>query len=105
MTDLLIIVIIGIGSYLTRVSFIAALGTRPMSPALERPLKYVAPAVLAALVVPAVVLNDGAADLSPLSNPEFLAAVVATLVAWRTRSVAATIVIGMGALWFLQAIA
>ena len=52
-----------------------------------------------------MVCSDGAADLSPLSNPEFLAAVVATLVAWRTRSVAATIVIGMGALWFLQAIA
>jgi len=104
MSDLLIIVIIGIGSYLTRVSFIAALGTRPMSPTLERPLTYVAPAVLAALVLPAVVVKDGSPDLSPLSNPEFLAAVVATLVAWRTRSVAATILIGMGALWLLQAI-
>ncbi len=105
MSDLLIVVIVGSASYLTRVSFIAALGTRPMSPALERPLKYVAPAVLAALVVPAVVLNDGSPDLSPLSNPKFLAAVAAALVAWRTRSVVATILLGMGVLWLLQAIA
>ena len=105
MSNLLIIVIIGMGSYLTRVSFIASLGTRPLSPALERPLKFVAPAVLAALVVPAVVLNEGSPDLSPLSNPKFLAAVVAALVTWRTRSVVATIFSGMGMLWLLQAIA
>jgi branched-subunit amino acid transport protein len=103
-SNLLVIVIVGIASYLTRVSFIAALGTRPMSPALERPLKFVAPAVLAALVVPAVVLSNGSPDLSPLSNPKFLAAVAAAVVAWRTRSVVATILLGMGVLWVLQAI-
>jgi branched-subunit amino acid transport protein len=104
MSDLLIVVIIGIGTYAIRVSFIAALGTRPISPTLARPLKYVAPAVLAALLVPAVVLADGSPDLAPLSNPKFVAAVVAGLVAWRTRSVAATILGGMGVLWVLQAI-
>jgi branched-subunit amino acid transport protein len=103
-SDLLIVVIIGIGTYAIRVSFIAALGTRPISPTLARPLKYVAPAVLAALIVPAVVLTDGKPDLGPLSDPKFIAAVVAGLVAWRTRNVAATILVGMGVLWVLQAI-
>lgn len=105
MSDLGIIVIIGIGSYLIRLSFIAAIGTRSLSPALERPLKYVAPAVLAALVAPAVILKDGSADLAPLSNPKFLAAFIAALVAWKTRSVVATIIVGMGVLWVLQALA
>lgn len=105
MSDLAIIVIIGIFGYGIRVSFIAALGTRPLSPTLERPLKYVAPAVLAALVVPAVVLVDGTPDVAPLSNPRFVAAIVAALVAWKSRSVVATIVVGMAVLWVLQALA
>jgi branched-subunit amino acid transport protein len=104
-SETLVVVVIGVGTYAIRVSFIAALGTRPISPTLARPLKYVAPAVLAALVIPAVVLSEGAPDLAPSSNPKFLAAVAAGLVAWRTRNVAATILVGMGLLWLLQAIA
>jgi branched-subunit amino acid transport protein len=49
--------------------------------------------------------NEGSPDLSPLSNPKFLAAVVAALVTWKTRSVVATILSGMAMLWLLQAIA
>lgn len=95
---------IGVGTYLLRLSFIGVLGTRPMPVWAQRPLKYVAPAVLAALVLPAVTLVDGSVDLSPLGNPRFLAAVVAGLIAWRLRSVAAVIVVGMGLLWVLQAL-
>ncbi|MCP5115502.1 MAG: AzlD domain-containing protein, partial [bacterium] len=63
-----------------------------------------APAVLAALVVPAVVLAEGSVDVTPFGNPRFLAAVTAALVAWRLKNVAGVIVVGMGLLWILQAI-
>lgn len=104
MSEWLIVAVIGIGTYVLRLSFIGLLGTRPLPMWAEQPLRYVAPAVLAALVVPAVVLADGTADITPFGNPRFLAAVVAGLIAWRLKSVAGVIVGGMGVLWILQAI-
>lgn len=104
MSNLAIVLVIGVGSYLLRLSFIGVLGTRPMPMWAQRPLKFVAPAVLAALVLPAVLLVDGQADISPAGNPRFLAALVAGLVAWRLKNVAGVIIVGMGLLWILQAV-
>ena len=104
MSDWLVVAIIGVGTYAMRLSFIGLLGTRPMPIWAQRPLRFVAPAVLAALVVPAVTLSEGAVDVTPLGNPRFVAAVVAALVAWRLRSVAGVIVVGMGLLWVLQGV-
>lgn len=104
MSNLAIVLVIGVGSYLLRLSFIGVLGTRPMPMWAQRPLKFVAPAVLAALVLPAVLLVDGQADISPTGNPRFLAALVAGLVAWRLKNVAGVIIVGMGLLWILQAV-
>jgi branched-subunit amino acid transport protein len=71
-------------------------------PRLERALRYVPAAVLAALVVPAVVAADGSPTL--LGNDRLLAGAAAALVAWRTESVLATIVVGMVALVALGAV-
>ena len=96
------VVIIGLGTYLTRLSVIGAFGEREMPAWLERPLRYVAPAVLGAIVLPAVVLPKGVIDLVPASNPRFLAAVIATLVAVKWRNVSLVIAVGMGSLWLLD---
>ena len=47
-------------------------------------------------------LTDGSVDLSPVTNPRFIAAVVAGLVTWRLKNVVWAIVVGMGMLWLLQ---
>jgi branched-subunit amino acid transport protein len=96
------VVTIGVGTYLTRLSFIGAFGERDMPVWLERPLRYVAPAVLGAIVLPAVVMPDGVVDLFPASNPRFLAAVVAGAVAVKWRNVSLVIGIGMASLWILD---
>lgn len=98
----LAVVVIGVGTYLTRLSFIGAFGEREMPAWLERPLRYVAPSVLGAIVLPAVVLPDGMIDLVPASNPRFLAAVIAGAVAYKWRNVALVIVVGMVSLWLLD---
>jgi branched-subunit amino acid transport protein len=98
-----IVAAVGVGTYLGRLSFIAVLGVTGVPPWLGRALKHVAPAVLAALVAPAVLAPDGSIDAG-LGNPRLYAALVAAVVAWRVRSVAATIVIGMALLWVLQAL-
>lgn len=96
------VIAIGVGTYLTRLSFIGAFGEREMPAWLERPLRFVAPAVLGAIVLPAVVRPDGAFDVIPASNPRFLAAVLAGLVAYRWRNVTVVIVVGMVALWVID---
>lgn len=62
-------------------------------------LIYGALAVQAGL--PEILAATGELNLSPL-NPRLLAGVAAVLVAWRTRNVWATIVVGMVALLTMQ---
>jgi branched-subunit amino acid transport protein len=102
MNPWLVVIIIGTGTYLTRLSFVGMLGNGTMPLWAERPLKYVAPAVLAALTLPAVLLRDGAVDVTPTGNPRFLAAAAAAVVVVRFRSVSWGIGAGMGVLWLLQ---
>lgn len=92
------IAITGTGLYVLRLSFLQFRGAVDEFPsALERSLTYLPVAVLAALVFPAVFTLDG--TVGGLVNPRVVAASVAVLVAWRTRNVVATIVLGMGVLW------
>jgi branched-subunit amino acid transport protein len=104
MSDWLVVVVIGVGTYALRLSFIGILGTRPLPIWAQRPLRFVAPAVLAALVLPAVALAEGSVDVTPVGNPRFLAALTAALVAWRLKNMAGVITVGMGLLWILQAV-
>ena len=103
MTNLVIVLSVGFGTYLARLSSIGLFGDRRLPPALERALEYIAPSVLAALVLPAVIRPEGAVDLTP-ENLRLFAGVVAALVAWRSRNVLLTTAAGMGALWVLQAV-
>lgn len=64
-------------------------------------LQVIAPAALGALVLPAVVRPEG--NWSPF-GPEAGAALVAAVIAWRTRSTAWTISLGFASLLALQAL-
>jgi branched-subunit amino acid transport protein len=97
----LVLLTAGLITFGLRLSFIALFGRLSVPSWLTRALRYVPPAVLSAIIFPDVLLPGGSLDLSPL-NPRLLAALVAALVAWRTRSLALTIVVGMGILLFLQ---
>ncbi|MFB6204929.1 MAG: AzlD domain-containing protein [Haloglomus sp.] len=99
----LVILAAGVGTFLFRASFLflfERFGGVP--PRLERALRYVPAAVLAALVVPALVAPDGTPVL--LGNDRLLAGALAALVAWRTESVLATIAVGLVALTALVAV-
>jgi branched-subunit amino acid transport protein len=92
----------GLLTFATRLSFIALLGRFEPPPLVFRALRLVPPAVLSAILVPELVLRQGAADLS-FSNLRLLAGLVAVGVALWTRNVLATVVAGMVVLWLLQA--
>lgn len=95
------IVTIGLLTFAIRGSFIALFGRLDeIPPSVERVLRFVPAAVLAALVAPAIVTTDpttGTLELDTLT-----AGGVAGAVAWRTKDVLATMAAGMGVLWLIR---
>lgn len=95
------IVVSGAGTFAMRASFLAvAHRLVTMPPAAARVLRQIPPAALAAIIAPALVRPEGRFDLA---QPRLLAGAVAALVAWRTRNVGLTLVVGMAALMALEA--
>lgn len=97
----IIIFIVGILTFGIRLSFIVILDRWQPPPIVERALRFVPVAVLSAIIAPELSLRDGILDLSP-GNERLIAGIVATLVAWKTKNIIWTILVGMGALLALQ---
>lgn len=98
----LVIVAAAVGTLALRASFVVLFRrVETVPPRVEQALGYVPPAVLTALVVPAVVVVDGSIAVSP-GNERLIAAALATLVAWRTERVLPTLAVGMAAFWGLR---
>ncbi|MFJ4374211.1 AzlD domain-containing protein [Pseudomonas japonica] len=93
--------LIGLGTFALRLSFIELYGNLRVPPLVTRALAYVPASVLAALVLPAVVYPQGHGDFV-IGNPQIPAALIAAGVAWKTRNTVLTLAVGMGALWGLQ---
>ncbi|MBI5305958.1 MAG: AzlD domain-containing protein [Chloroflexi bacterium] len=98
----LIILVAGIVTYATRLSFIAAHGRVDMPVWFTRGLAFVPVVVLSAIILPELLAHGGAFDVS-LGNARLLAGILAGLIAWRTKNVWLTIALGMIALFALQA--
>lgn len=96
MTDLTIVVIVAVGTLAMRASLVAFFGDVAIPPRIEQGLRLVAPAVLAGLVAQGL-FADG--DTIRTSGSWYVAALVATLVAWKTRSITLTLIAGMAAVW------
>jgi branched-subunit amino acid transport protein len=96
------IVFAGAGTYAMRLSFVAFAHRLTTLPAwVHRVLRQIPPAALASLVLPAVLRPEGHIDFT---QARFAAGVLAAIVAWRTRSSALTLVVGMAALLVLRSI-
>jgi branched-subunit amino acid transport protein len=97
----LILIFGGLATYLTRLSMILLFSRWEIPAWLKRALRLVPAAVFSAIIAQEVLTQNGAVYLAP-HNTRMLAAAVATLVAWKTRSVLLTILVGMATLWVLQ---
>ena len=94
------ILLAGAGTFAMRASFLAAAHRlAEVPPNVQRLLRQIPPAALASIVVPAFVRPEGDLDLL---SAQLAAGLVATLVAWRTRNIAATLVVGMTVLMVLD---
>ena len=94
---------VGALTFALRWSFIALADSVAMPAGVQRALRFVPAAVLAAILLPAIVVDEGHIALTP-DNLRLFAAVAAAMVAWRTRNMLYTIATGMLVLWVLQAL-
>lgn len=97
----LVMIIAGLLTFATRLSFILLLDRIRVPEWFRRGLRFVPVAVLSAIILPELTSPNGRIFLS-WRNPQLLAGAVAILVAWRTKNVILTIVAGMGALLIFQ---
>ncbi len=94
---LLLVAVAGALTFALRASFLVAGSRLRLGGSLRTALEYVPAAVLAALVTPAL-FAPGPVRFGPL-DARLLAGAVAAVVAWRTKNVLLTFVVGMLALW------
>lgn len=99
----LFILLLGVTNFLLRGSFLLVLARLGLPAYVERAMRFVPPAVFAALVVPELVLGAGSLNVQP-GNAKLIAGVAAGLIAWRTRNTIATIAGGMVMLHLARAL-
>jgi len=90
----------GLMTFAARYSMIGLFGDRPIPASLKRLLGYVAPAVMAAIIAPEVLVIDGVITLA--DNARIPAFMGAALVAFWSRNVPLTILAGMLLLWGIE---
>ncbi len=82
-------------TYLPRLLPTLFLSGRNLRPIIIAWLRLVPPAVLAAMLAPSLLVREERVDLG-IDNLFFWAALIAFPVAWKSKSLFATVVIGMG---------
>jgi branched-subunit amino acid transport protein len=93
----------GVVTYGVRLSVLVFVSHTSLPIAVRDALRFVMPAVLFAIILPAVLYvgDDQSFDLTP-GNERLLAAVFAAAVAWYSKNVWLTVIAGMAALWLLE---
>ncbi|HUX42180.1 MAG TPA: AzlD domain-containing protein [Rectinemataceae bacterium] len=89
-------------TFLVRYAMFATAGRVEIPPFVSRALRYVPPAVLSAIIVPAVLLPGGKDLELSLGSPQLVGALVALIVGRLSGNILAVIVSGMGVFWLWQ---
>jgi branched-subunit amino acid transport protein len=98
----LVMILSGLANFASRFSMIGIFRDKSLPVIIRQLLSYIAPSILAAIILPAVVIVEGHLILS--GNPQIPAFIFAVVVALFTRNVIVIIASGMAALWLLSAL-
>jgi branched-subunit amino acid transport protein len=91
-------------TFTPRYGVLALLGRMEMPKPIFRALRFVPPAVLSAIILPALLLDKDGNLYIALDNSYLVAGIVAGIIAWRSRNLLLTIVLGMLVLWGYRAL-
>ncbi len=104
MNEFLLVLGMALVTFAVRYPVLVLVSKIPMPDRMFRALRYVPPAVLAAIIAPALLLPDGKTlDFSP-TNTYLVGGIIAGLIAWRTKNLLLTIVLGMAFFLLLRAL-
>jgi len=98
---LALLAVVGVLTFLYRYAMIGIFALHSLPGWLHALCRHIAPASFAALTASALFVNAGEVQFA-FDTPRPWAALAAVLVAWRTRSVLATIAAGMATLYLLK---
>lgn len=101
MTAFIATLVVGIGTYLSRAIFILALAKRRIPDGVLLALQFVAPAVLASLVIALLIDDTGSVALGV---PEIAALAIGGGVAFKTKNHILTLLAGMTVYWVVRAL-
>ncbi|MBI5669566.1 MAG: AzlD domain-containing protein [Chloroflexi bacterium] len=96
MNELLLILGMALVTFGVRYPMLAIIGRLRLPDTALRALRYVPVAVLTAITVPAMLMPEGTMDIRP-GNSYLIGGIIAALVAWRSKNLLLTIVVGMAA--------
>lgn len=91
----------GVLTYLTRLSFIFLFGIIDPPPLFKRALRFVPPAVLSAIIFQELFIREAEIALT-FDNHRLLAGILAIIIGVRTRRSLLVIAAGMAALWLFN---
>lgn len=97
----LTMILAGIITFVIRVSFILLFGKIRIPIRVQQALNLVPPAVFSAIIFPDMLLQNNQLAIH-LNNGRMIAGMLAILVAWRTRNIILTVLIGMIVLTLYQ---
>ena len=102
MNELIMVAGMALVTFLIRYPTMVLVGKIPLPDRVFRALRYVPPAVLAAIIVPSVLMPDGkTVDFAP-TNSYLVAGILAVIIAWRSKNLLLTIVLGMAIFLLLR---
>jgi branched-subunit amino acid transport protein len=101
MNEILLIAGMALVTFGVRYPILALLGKLTLPDGVFRALRYVPPAVLAAIILPEMIYPGDGMSIQ-WNNPFLLAGIVTFFVAWRSKNILVTIVCGMLMLWGLK---
>jgi len=104
MNEVLLIGGMAVVTFLTRYPMLALAGKAEVPRRVFDALRYVAPSVLAAMVLPAVLLPDNHPIRHPGDAIPLAVTVLAVVVMWRTKNLLATVIVGIAAFLVLRAL-
>lgn len=102
MNELYLIAGMALVTFAIRYSMFAVAGRLEFPPALVSALRYVPPAVLTAIIVPAVLIPTGESVYFSYTNAYLVGGLVTLAVGWFSKNLLLTILLGMLAFWGWQ---
>jgi branched-subunit amino acid transport protein len=97
--ELLLIAGMALATFACRYPVLALVSRVALPEALLRAMRFLPPAILTAIILPAVLMPDGQRINFHYANSHLVAALVAGVIAWWTQHLLLTIVVSMGSFW------